>query len=202
VQLVKDVERTITGVFSIRATKKAHKLKHQPLERRALMRTLLISLAAATSALAFASPASAQYYPAPPPPGYGYGQGYGQGYGYQNNWGHVRGLQHRIDQLQRRIARLDNRDFLSEREARRLRQESRDIERRLRHAARYGLHPQEAAGIHRRIERLEFRIFRDANDRNRWARHGYNRWDDRDRDGRNDRWEDDRGRDHDGRWDR
>ncbi|HEX6292543.1 MAG TPA: hypothetical protein VFZ66_25375, partial [Herpetosiphonaceae bacterium] len=105
-----------------------------------MMRKILFSVVAAASALAVAAPASAQWGPAAPVP-------YGNAYGY-NNWGHVRSLQARIDNLQRRIARLDNRDRISEREARRLRTDARELERRLRFAARNGLHPVEA----RRIE--------------------------------------------------
>ena len=181
------------------------------------MRTFVISLAATASALAVATPAAAQYYPQQPygygypsqPQGYGYGypsqpQGYGYGYGYHNNYGQVRRLQARIDQLQHRIARLDSRDRISEREARRLREESRNVERHLRRAARYGLHPQEAYSIEHRIARLEQHIRRDVRDGNRWGRrYGYGQgygqrgyWD-RDRDGRDDHWEDDRGRDRD-----
>jgi hypothetical protein len=162
------------------------------------MRKVLISAAAAVSALAFAAPAAAQYYPAPPPPGYGnYGNPGYNGYGY-NSYAQVRNLQVRIDRLQQRIARFDARDRISEREARRLRNESRDIERRLHRAARYGLNPQEHASINYRIQRLEQRIFRDAHDGRRWGNNwGDGQWRDRDRDGRNDRYEDDRGRDHD-----
>ena len=101
------------------------------------MRKVLISVAAAASALAIATPASAQYYPAPQGPVNGYG------YGYNNNYGSVRSLQVRIDRLQQRIARFDSRDRVSEREARRLREESRDIEKRLAKALRNGLNPQE-----------------------------------------------------------
>ena len=131
------------------------------------MRTLLITLAAAASTVALATPASAQYY---------YPQPRGYAYGYQGNYGQVRRLQVRIDQLQRQIRRLDNRDIISERETRRLLNESRDIERRLRRSARYGLHPREAYAIENRIARLEHRLWRDANDgRRRWSRYGY-RW--------------------------
>ena len=167
------------------------------------MRKVLISTAAAVSALAFAAPAAAQYYPAPPPPGYGNYDGY-NGYGYNNNYGHVRNLQVRIDRLQQRIARFDARDRISEKEARRLRNESREIEQRLRRASRYGLNPQEYASIDYRIRRLESRIYRDARDGHGWNNNGwgYNngyggQWSDRDRDGRNDRYEDDRGYRHD-----
>ena len=153
------------------------------------MRKVLISVAVAASALAIAAPASAQYYPAPQ------GPVNGNGYGYNNNHGSIRNLQVRIDRLQDRIARLDSRDRISEREARRLREESRDVEKRLHRAARYGLNPQEYASVNYRIQRLEQRIYRDANDGNRWG--GNNQWSDRDRDGRNDRYEDDRGNRHD-----
>ena len=150
------------------------------------MRKVLISVAAAASALAIAAPASAQYYPAPRGPVYGYGH---------NNYGHVRNLQVRIDQLQRHINQLDRRNVIRDREAERLRDQSREIERQLRYSARNGLSPNEANSVERRIARLEQRIYRDANDGNRWG--GNDQWRDRDRDGRNDRWEDDRGRRHD-----
>ena len=161
------------------------------------MRKVLITVAAAASALAIATPAAAQYYSAPPPPGYGHNNGY-NGYGYNNRYGAVRSLQVRVDRLQQRIARFDSRDRISEREARNLREDSRDIERRLRKSGRNGLNQREYAVIDSRIRRLEQRIFRDAHDGNRY---GYNdrrdNWSDRDRDGRNDRWEDDRGYRHD-----
>ena len=156
------------------------------------MRNVLITLAAAASALAVATPAAAQYYPQP--------QGYA--YGHQGNRGLARSLQVRIDNIQRQIERLDRRNVLSDREARRLRQDSRDLERRLRYVRYNGLHPAEGYDIERRLTRLEQRLWRDARDGNRWG-HGYNQGQygtyDRDRDGRDDRWEDDRGRDHDGR---
>jgi hypothetical protein len=161
------------------------------------MRKFLISLAAAGAALAVASPAAAQYYPGPQ--SYGYGNGYGYGV---NNYGQVRSLQYRINAVQRLINRLDNRDRIGEREARRLRNESRNIERRLFAASRYGLNPYEANDINRRIFVLEQRVQYAAN--NGWrrygSRYGWNGnygYSDRDRDGRNDRYEDDRGRDHD-----
>jgi TolA-binding protein len=152
------------------------------------MRKVLFTVAAAASALAFAAPASAQYYPGQQAP-------YGNAYGY-NNYGHVRSLQAHIDQVQRQISRLDQRNILSEREANRLRNESRDIERQLRYMARNGLNPNEANSINNRINRLEQRVAYEARDGNRWGRNDGN-WQDRDRDGRNDRYEDDRGYRHD-----
>jgi len=152
------------------------------------MRKVLISAAAAVSALAFASPAAAQYYPAQP---------YGNAYGY-NNYGHVRSLQARVDNLQREINRLDKRDVLSEREAGSLREQSRQIERQLRYSSRNGLNANEANSIERRLARLEQRISYEVRDGNRYAGRGSNnQWVDRNRDGRNDRREDDHGYRHD-----
>ena len=100
------------------------------------------------------------------------------------------------------MARKDRRNILSEREARRLRHESLQIEQRLRIMRQNGLHPRERYDIERRIAWLEQRLWRDARVGNRWSkdyRHGYNQhgYFDRDRDGRHDRYEDDRGFDHD-----
>jgi hypothetical protein len=155
-----------------------------------MMRKVLISLATAASALAFAAPASAQYFPQP--------QGYGYGY---NNYGHVRAMRARLDHLQRRIVQFDRRGIISNREGRDLFERSRNIERRLWQASRNGLHPNEAYDIERRIHRLERRLHeeardgrRDRRDRRDWREDHFR---DRDRDGRPDRFEDDRGRDHD-----
>ena len=167
------------------------------------MRTFILTLATAASALAIASPAAAQYYPQPQAPyGNQYGAPYGNAYGYNQGYhhqGHARMLDARIDQLQREIRRLDARNIISEREADRLKQQSRELEARLRYVSRNGFTAQEANNIERGIARLEQRIRRDAFDRNgrygnQW---GQNSWSDRDRDGRDDRYEDDRGRDHD-----
>ena len=153
------------------------------------MRKFLIPAAVAAAALTAAAPAAAQYgYPQ-------YGAPYGNAYGYgQNNFGHIRSLQVRIDQLQRQIRRLDQRNILSNREAAHLMNDSRDLERRLHRAARYGLNYSEARSVEVRLARLEQRLWRDARDGNRW---GDRRYSDRDHDGRNDRHEDDRGWDHD-----
>ena len=154
------------------------------------MRKVILSLAAAGSALAFASPAAAQYYPVP--------QGYAYGY---NNYGQMRALQARVDNLQRHIRQLDRRNVVSDRSAERLREQSRNIERRLRSAARNGLSPYEMNDIQVRIARLEQRVqFATAsrygyNSYN--GRNGHNGYIDRDRDGRDDRWERDRRRDRD-----
>ena len=157
------------------------------------MRKVLISLAAAGSALAFATPAAAQYYPQAQP----YGQPYG--YGYNNNYGQVRALQARINQVQRQIERLDRRDRVSERAADRLRGEANSIERRLRRIGRNGLNGYEAQDIQIRIARLEQRVQYSLAGRGGRYGNGYgnNGYYDRDRDGRDDRYEDDRGTRHD-----
>jgi hypothetical protein len=164
------------------------------------MRKIFISLAAAGTALAFATPASAQYYPQPQPYGYG-NNGYGNnGYGH-GNYGQVRSLQARIDGVQYQIKQLDRRNVIRDDPADRLRSEARQIENRLHRAARSGgLNPYEANDINGRISRLEQRVQYAAG--SRYGRYGNNNGNngyDRDRDGRDDRYEDDHGRDHDNR---
>ena len=162
------------------------------------MRKFLISAALMASTVAVAAPAAAQWYPQQP--AYGYGQQpYGNAYGY-NNYGQVRRLQVRIDQLQRQIVQLDRRNILSNREASRLRNESRSLEQRLRYAARNGLNGREGYDIERGIQRLEYRIQREARDGNNWRgnRYGNNGYNyDRDRDGLDDRYERDHGTNYD-----
>src|SRR6476469_6524451 len=125
------------------------------------MRKIVLSLAAAGTALAFATPASAQYYPQPQPQPYAY-NGYAQnGYGYNgynNGFGHVRALQARINAVEYQIKRLDRRDRIRDRSADRLRDEANNIEHRLRRAERYGLKPYEAHDIQGRIVRLEQQV--------------------------------------------
>lgn len=148
------------------------------------MRTKLLTAAAALTVFGMSAPAAAQWAPQP-----------GYGYGHQNNYGQVRALDARTVQLQREIARLDRRNVLSNREARQLRNTALDIRNDLRRAARDGLNYREFARFERRLSQLQYRIQREARDGNRY---GYNGgWSDRDRDGRNDRWEDDRGYRHD-----
>lgn len=160
------------------------------------MRKFVIAAALAASTLTVAAPAAAQWN-APQ----------GNAYGY-NNYGQVRRLDARIDAIQRQIRNLDNRDILSEREASRLRNEARGLEQRLHYAARNGLNNWERQEIERGIYRLETRVQREARDGNGWRNNGdrwsYNdgryrdgQWIDRDRDGLDDRYERDHGRDYD-----
>ena len=144
------------------------------------MKKIVIALAATGSALAFATPAAAQY--ATP---------YGHAQGYQT----ARSLQVRINAVQRQIKQLDRRDRIRDGQADRLRREANQIENRLQRAARYGLNGYEANDINVRIARLEQRVQYSL--ANRYGGN-YNRaWSDRDHDGRNDRLEDDRGYRHD-----
>ena len=158
------------------------------------MRKFLISLAVAGSALAVAAPASAQFYPQQQP-------GYGRGHGYNNDFGQVRNLQIRVDNIQRQIERLSQRRAISRNEANGLRSESARVEYRLRNVGRNGLNWRERQDVEMRIARLEQHVRHEVRD----GRNGYNGSNgynnqyayDRDRDGRDDRYEDDHGRDHD-----
>jgi opacity protein-like surface antigen len=150
------------------------------------MRKFLVTAALAASTLVAAAPAAAQWYPPQ-----------GNAYGY-NNYGQVRRLDARIDAIQTQINHLDRRNILSNREAGRLRNESRDVENRLHRVARNGFSGWERNDIENRIQRLEVRIQREARDGNRYGGY-YNQtsWNDRDRDGLDDRYERDHGRDYD-----
>ena len=143
------------------------------------MRKFLISAAIAASTVAVASPAAAQYQPQ------------GNAYGYNNNRGQVQRLQVRIDQIRRQIVQLDRRNILSNSEARRLSGQASELQRRVRSLGYNGLNNRERYDIERRIVALETRVRRDANDGNRFGSN--DRRYDRDRDGRDDRYEDDRG---------
>lgn len=163
------------------------------------MRKVMISLAVAGSALAFAAPASAQFYPAQTYPAY-QGQPNAYGYGYDQHRGGTRKLQRRVDRIQRDIEQLRARRIITRNGANGLRSESRGIERRLYQASHNGLRRDEMRNIEYRIARLEQHVRREVADGNRRFGNGYGQngsYADRDRDGRNDRYEDDRGRDRD-----
>jgi hypothetical protein len=98
--------------------------------------------------------------------------------------------------VERQINQLDRRDRIRDRSADRLRDEANSIDRRLRHAARDGLSPWEAQDIQVRIARLEQRVrysMAGRYGRNGYGYNGNNGYYDRDRDGRDDRYEDDQG---------
>lgn len=140
------------------------------------MHKMLLSLAAAGAALVAATPAAAQYYPGQP---YGYGQGYGyNGYEY-GNWGEVRALQARIDNIEHQINWLERRDRFGDGRADRLRYEAERLEQRLRYEARGGLNPYEARDIEVRIGRLEQQVRYSMAYGRGWDRDDH-RWGDRD----------------------
>ena len=155
------------------------------------MRKVLIALATAGAAIAFATPASAQYYPQP-----AYGAPYGNAYGY-NNWGQTRAFQARLDAIKSQISQLDRRNVLRNWEARQLRAEARSIEQRMRYNSRNGLSSYEMNGVAANIARLEQHVQQAAYGRYGNRGYGYNSYNsgyyDRDRDGRDDRYEDDHG---------
>ena len=166
------------------------------------MRKFLVSAALVTATLAAAAPASAQW-----------ARPQGNAYGYYNNQGDPRlagAYAARINRLHQQVHRLGQNGRLSRSEFLRLNREIDVLENRVSRASYRGLNRQEAYRIERDIARLERNIYREARDGGNYRDHhsqgqyaygDQNRYD-RDRDGRDDRYEDDRGRDHDGRRDR
>jgi hypothetical protein len=117
---------------------------------------MLLSLAGAVSALALASPAAAQWAPQPWPygaPGYGYGQ--------------RAPLQARIAHIRDQIARLDQERRLNPWQARRLFNEARQLDQRVREERFEGDRP-ELRQLEERVEGLERRV-REAANHNRYG---------------------------------
>ena len=164
----------------------------------------LVSVALLASTIAVAAPAAAQWTQPIP-------QGYAYGYNNQSNRGLARAYAQRINRLHQQIHRLGERRQLSRSEFLRLNRAVDVLENRLARASYRGLNRQEAYVIERDIARLERNISREARDGGGYDHHsqsqyGYSQYGnqygyDRDRDGRDDRYEDDRGRDHDDRHD-
>lgn len=152
------------------------------------MKKFLIA-AAGLSAIAAATPAAAQWSQP---------QGYGYGYNQSQN-GLIRSYIVRADQLRQRIERLDGRDRISEREARRLRSDAAELQRRVRAYANNGLTWNERRDLDVRIARLQQRIQMDRRDGRNGNRDG---WIDQNRNGIDDRQERNyRDRDRDGVYD-
>jgi hypothetical protein len=123
---------------------------------RVTMRKFLIPLLGAATALAIAAPVAAQYAP----PAYnGYGRGY-EGRGFANQ------LRERVNRIQRQIRDLEYRRVLSPREASYLEGEARDLQRRIYRDSGNGIQPGEAQRIDERLRRFEYRVSREATDRN------------------------------------
>ena len=159
-----------------------------------------------------------QQYPQQQQYGYQNGpNGYQNGYAYQQQ-GLVRSYLVRVDRLRQRISQIDARNRISEREADGLKREASYIRNMVRAAGYNGLNSRERREIEVRLARLEQRIRyerRDGNDDRGqgyygnngqgWNGNGYDGTErvviDRDRDGRDDRWERRHDRDGDGRRD-
>lgn len=125
------------------------------------MRKFLIPIVAAVSTLAIAAPASAQRWA---PPVYHY-QPYYYGHGY-NGFRFAQSMRARVQRLRGDIRVMEARRILSYREARSLDNEARSIERKVYRSSGNGIQPGEARTIERRIQRLEYRISREATDWN------------------------------------
>ena len=159
------------------------------------MRKLLISLAAAGSALALATPAAAQYYPQQQPYGYG-GQQYGYGgqqYGYgYNNRGQ---LQQELQQIRYQADNLARQGRLTPYEARDLYGDIHSAERALYRAN----NPWEARALSQKIAHIRYELHRyaDYDGRRGYGYNGYNN--DRDYDREHQRWHENHDGDRD--WD-
>jgi hypothetical protein len=146
--------------------------------RREKMRKFLIPLAAAASTMAFAAPASAQWYPQPHPQPYAAPNAYGNltphGWGQFAN---VRQMQARAHQLRMHIRNLDRRNMLTRNQARSLEREARNIERQIARTARQRLNVRQYRAIEQRLVRLEMRVQHQVaiNMQRQRHRHAY-RW--------------------------
>ena len=124
------------------------------------MRKLVLSIAAAASALAIAAPASAQWAP----PVYRY-QPYNYGYGFSYH-NFARQMENRVQRVRNDIRVMQNRRILSWREARSLEQQAGNLQYRIARASRNGIQPGEARRLENQIRNLEFRVQREARDWN------------------------------------
>jgi hypothetical protein len=133
------------------------------------MRTLTISLVAASLGLGVAAPAAAQYnyYPAP---AYTY-QPYNY-YGF-NGATFARSMQDRVSRVRGDIRTMASRGVLTPVEFRRLDQEAWTADRYIQRAMWGGLYPAEAQAIERKVRRLEQNVGWAANNWN--YRRGYRR---------------------------
>lgn len=123
------------------------------------MKKLILAIAALGAVGAAAAPAAAQPYP-------GYDRDYTRPYEQNQGWrDDARGYGERIDQLSRRIDRASERGRLDRREAYRLREAVRDVQRvawRYRQDGR--LTPPERADLDRRLDRIEAQLRFDRRD--------------------------------------
>ena len=138
------------------------------------MRKFLVPIAAATSMLAMAAPASAQWAP----PVYNYSP-YNFGYGF-NGFNFARSMESRVQRMRGDIRAMEFRRVLSRNEARHLDNQARNLERRIYRASRNGINAYEARSVENQIRNLERNIAYEANDWNgrygRGSAYGYRRY--------------------------
>lgn len=125
------------------------------------MRTALFTIAAAASALAFATPASAQWYPQPR----------GHAYGYYNH-NIAQRLDARAEMLRRHVFNLHRRHMLTPRQAYSLDRSAVEAKYRIRRAARNGLSRSELRALDRRLDRLERQVRVQVTRNSRYGRYG------------------------------
>jgi hypothetical protein len=119
------------------------------------MRKFLIPIVAGISVVAMAAPASAQY--ARPVDRY---------HRYDRVAFDGRGLQVRVDRIREQIRNLEARRILSFREGRSLERQAANLQGRVYRASRNGIQPGEARRLTDDIQRLEYRVQREATDFN------------------------------------
>ena len=119
------------------------------------MRKFLIPIVAGISVVAMAAPASAQY--ARPVDRY---------HRYDRVAFDGRALQVRVDRIREQIRNLQARRVLSYREGRSLERQAANLQGRVYRASRNGIQPGEARRLTDDIQRLEYRVRREASDLN------------------------------------
>lgn len=91
-------------------------------------------------------------------------------YGHNNGYYDGRGIEREIMQLERQVARSDNRDRISEREAAGLRRDVAQLRWTYRSYARNGLSSGEVRNLQDRIQRIRHKLQYERHDRDgrRW----------------------------------
>ena len=114
------------------------------------MQKFVITLAAAGTALAFASPAAAQYSRGQ--------QSYGYRYDNNNSAARIHEIGRRIERLNRQIQDLGRARIINARQERSLSLESRDLGYQLQAAGRNGFDVREQRFVEARLASLEQRV--------------------------------------------
>lgn len=110
------------------------------------MRKLLISAAAAASAIAMSAPASAQWFPQP---------GYAGGYGGYSTPAAMQDFQARLQRIRAHVQELGMRGIISPWQVDRLEREADATDRQLWRKARHGLSYGDQMSVNARIGRLQ-----------------------------------------------